>query len=630
MVFGQANADGMHVISFSTFQDTSAVASDTAKAKKKKKPGGSKVQPPEEVSNFYKADRPKKKSVGKVLYKLLFRKKKDKADTTLDVNKPNPYMPYEDKVITNVRLKKLDIFGTDVDDTLKAPKSFFGRTANNLHIKSSSRAIRKNLLFKKGRLIDAEEIYQNERLIRSLPYIRDARILIEEPDSASYGVGVVVVTQDIFPFSFDYDSRDVDSARLSVNHRNLFGLGYQLDNTFELDSDEDSRFGYIGIFRVPNILGTFIVGELEYADTRGRDYFGARAFRNFVTPDIQYAGGVELSRQTLNEIRIIGDSLFEAKSQFNFEELWVAKAYRSFFTPPAQRIKEKLRIVIAGRFTNTRYRDRPATSAEVNRDFQDRTQYLGSIGLSKRSYTKDKLIFGFGRTEDVPSGHLFELTGGYEVGEFVNRPYFGLSASKGGYIKHFGYLNGGVSAGGFLLNDRFEQGVIRARADYFSKLYFTGRSEIRVFSSLNYVIGIRRFPHEFIDIRNRNGIRSLKLDFLESAFLRGTQRLSVNTDVVVFTPWRFGGFRLALLGFLDLGWIASNDESVFTDGAYQGVGIGFRFRNDNLAFRTLQLRFAIFPRVPEGISGFRFRISSLPRLEVQDFDLRKPDIIRFE
>jgi len=282
-------------------------------------------------------------------------------------------------------------------------------------------------------------------------------------------------------------------------------------------------------------------------------------------------------------------------------------------------------LFFAARVASTNYLERPIAAIDTNQLFQDNLLVLGSIGLSHRDYTKDQLIFAFGITEDVPEGFLYELTAGHEFREFFDRWYLGGKFGKGKYLKNRGYLNISTEIGGFLRQGRVNQAVLSGTLQGFSHLYHVGRTQFRQFLGANYTIGKRRFDTEYIDIRDANGIRGLK-----STRLRGRQRLVISTESVFFTPIHFIGFRLATMAFVDLGWITPENVSPFAKQIQAGVGIGVRLRNDNLAFRTFQLSFTWFPNAPIDADNFDFRFSSVPRLRLNDFDVQKPDVLRFD
>lgn len=46
--------------------------------------------------------------------------------------------------------------------------------------------------------------------------------------------------------------------------------------------------------------------------------------------------------------------------------------------------------------------------------------------LFKQQYFKSQYIYGFGRTEDIPTGHNMKFTAGYYDQRIAHRAYIGL------------------------------------------------------------------------------------------------------------------------------------------------------------------------------------------------------------
>jgi len=584
----------------------------------------------EKEKKFRKRPKRTRGKFNKLLHKFLFRVK---YEDTVALKKErqalkNRHARYDNKVIRDIHLKKLDIFGTDIEDTTKVPQGFVN-VFNDMHVDTRDNVVERNLLFTEGMLLDASEIEHNERVLRDLMYIKDARVFVVPTDTNAYDVDLIVITKDVFPLSFGFGTRRFETFRFNIDHRNILGFGHELENQFQYAEDRPQKFGYDGTYRVPNMFAKFITGEVRFADTRNVEYLGFNVFRNFLTPDIRYAGGVEVSKQKLKVVRQLDDTSFvEFFTEFNFQDFWIGKAYRSFYNPPVEQIKERLRFVMAVSFSRIDYNEtgRPEVSADTNQTFRSRKRYLISAGLSQRDYRRDKLIFAFGRTEDVPMGYLYQLTAGYEDGEFFDRAYFGLKLARGGFLSRYGYLNGALQAGGFVReNSRFQQGVVSASLLYFHPLFRFGRSQLRTFVNIDYLIGIRRFEEEFIDVRDEGGLRGLR----SRQMVRGQQKFVVNAETVFFTPQKLAGFRIAVFGFADIAWINTNDQLIFKENPFEGLGLGFRLRNDNLAFPTFQLRIGFFPARPVDQSFTRFNAGTLPFLRLNDFDLRRPEVLDF-
>jgi len=596
---------------------------------------------PEKANNFFKSFATKmyKNKVTRWVYKRLFRFKKKKKEAETKVAKSeDQYLQYQGKVIGDINLKYLEIFGTDVDDTTKHSKKSFIKFMNGMHVHTGNKIIAHQLLLSEGYLLHPSELADNERVIRQLPYIKDARIYVGASDQDDYKVNLDVVTRDVFPLKFDVNPGGLSGDRFGFSNINLFGTGHELETSFIINDKQDGSFGHEYYYRMPNLKGTFITSEFNYANSFNKEGFGVRAFRDFITPDLKYAGGGGINIFRKREIRLPNGQLVPSPSQLQLDsgmvvsfkefeqDIWVGRSYRSFYSPPIERVKERLRLLFAARINRVKYIDRPDdVDQNTNFRFHHRTRFLGSVGFSSRRYYKDRLIKSFGRTEDIPAGNLVQFTGGYEVGEFVNRFYVGTKATKGGFIHNFGYLKGELQLGGFYNRQgHFEQGVVETKLNYFTHLYTLHFFKIRQFFDLNYTLGVRRLNNEVLDINGDNGLRGFN-----TAFIAGTQRLSLKSETVVFTPLYITSFRVAFFGFFDLGFLNSNQDSPFSGELYSSLGGGVRLRNENLAFGTIQFRLAYYPNAPIDEDNRKFSFATKPVLALDDFDLREPEVLEF-
>ena len=138
----------------------------------------------------------------------------------------NYYHQLDGKLISEINIKSLNVFGPNFEDTTKKADSWLERTANNIHTKSNLNSISKLLLFKVGDFVDAELIYENERIIRSLPYIKDVRFILEQDSIYEGLVNVTVLTQDRFSFGVSGGVEGTEAAgRSSRCDHTHYGLG---------------------------------------------------------------------------------------------------------------------------------------------------------------------------------------------------------------------------------------------------------------------------------------------------------------------------------------------------------------------------------------------------------------------
>ncbi|MEQ6118507.1 hypothetical protein [Reichenbachiella sp. MALMAid0571] len=564
-----------------------------------------------------------------LLYTLLFEKDEQKLAEEKAAEKSNfeeskeRYLKYDGATVNQINLKKLKVFGTNVEDTTKLETSIITKTINGLHIATSDKIIQQNLIVRKGSVIRADELADNERLIRKLDYIKDARIYVAEGSSPEEA-NLYVVTRDLFPLKFDYSTdAETTTSSIGISNINIFGTGHENENNIIIDDIGENSIGYDGYYLVRNIGGSFVTGELNYVTSFANHGYGIKLYRNFYTPDIEYAGGVEFSSKNHNQFRAfdnVTDSITIISHKEVFQDVWFARSFKTLHVPSILKNRERLRFIVSGRITRRNFMDSPEVQLDYNQAFHDRTNMLIGVGLSSRGYYKDRLIRNFGRTEDIPVGTSLQLTTGYQIGEFFNREYIGIEFAEGEVLKKFGYIKGTFKLGGFFRHKTLEQGVLKMRGEYFSRLHTWNLFKYRQFVTVDYTKGIRRKEQDYIDINDANGIRGLY-----NFFLTGTERFVVNTESVIFTPFYVGGFRTAFLAFFDFGLINTTRGR----DSYYGAGFGLRLKNDNLAFNTIQFRLGFYPSVPFQGASRSFNFSTIGNLELQDFDISSPQIIQF-
>ena len=151
------------------------------------------------------------------------------------------------------------------------------------------------------------------------------------------------------------------------------------------------------------------------------------------------------------------------------------------------------------------------------------------------------------------------------------------------------------------------------------------RSRIRQFLSLNYTQGWNRLSgsDESIRFTDENGLQALKEHVI------GTNRMILNTETVLFSPYHPLGFRIAFFGFADFGLIGYS-PNIFKNEFYTSLGIGVRLRNERLVFNTIQIRLGIAFGKPGLVESEYFRLSNATRLEQWRYRPTRPEIVTFE
>jgi hypothetical protein len=218
------------------------------------------------------------------------------------------------------------------------------------------------------------------------------------------------------------------------------------------------------------------------------------------------------------------------------------------------------------------------------------------------------------------------LVYGYDRNEFGNRHYAHLFVSNGNLLMNrqgYLYLAGGI--GGYFRDRDYEQGHIQGSMNYISRQFTAGKKRFRLFFRGNYLLGIRRFDIEELNLNRGEHIRGFS-----SREASGKQRLSASLEYVMFLNRQFYKFNMAIYGFTDLGIIGSNQSFIFSEHYYSGFGLGMRIHNENLVFKTLHLRLGFYPLRPDDMSFSGFILEEQLKKKFYSFEPTPPQPFPFE
>ncbi len=153
------------------------------------------------------------------------------------------------------------------------------RAMNSIHVLTTERTIRWEILFEEGDCLDPALLQESERNLRNLAYIAEARVRSDQLADGSHRV--TVTTLDGWALTVGLVI-EVESGfqitGFSATAKNLIGtgttVGYFL-NTFR----ERKRVG--GLARQPNLFGTRVDATFHAGSTRTDRYFSESLFRPF-------------------------------------------------------------------------------------------------------------------------------------------------------------------------------------------------------------------------------------------------------------------------------------------------------------------------------------------------------------
>jgi hypothetical protein len=523
------------------------------------------------------------------------------------------YLGYSGKKIRKIEIERLDVFGTNVNYPSYYNPNNIEKLLNKTHFSTNEFIIRKNLLFTEGDTVSPLIMSDNERILRQLPYIDDARIIVSQVSEEE--VDVVVRTKDIYSLGAGFSYTNIEKGTVSLFEKNIFGMGHEFGIEVPYDADASDSPGFGVKYNVNNIIKSFIDLNLYFTDGLGEKSYGFGLNKRLLSSTTKYAAGISIRQMITSEDL---DTLsVPAPLKYNLQDYWIL---RSFLID-----KESVKRIIFGiRYTNNNVFDRPYIMPDSYYYLQNYRLYLGSAAFSMQKYYKTNLIYSYGRTEDIPYGGLVKITAGKEYNEFKKRTYLGIDISSGILSNTLGYFYASAGLAAFVNNRETEQGLFLLKIKHFSNLFFAGRSRLRNFLSVDYTRGFDRYADEYLRFENENGLSGFRNDSLS-----GNQRLTVSIESVLFSPLNLYGFRFALFGFTDLSLLSGSNELIGNGNVLTGIGFGLRIRNDNLVFNTFQLRLGFFPNLPAYSKISNLIVSGEQLLRSENFDPGPPSIIPY-
>ncbi len=557
-----------------------------------------------------------KNSFTKFLYALAFKNPSSLvsiSDTAQVKKSESPFRKYKGKIIRSITIISVDPFVFNYGDTAYLPRTGIAQALNDVHISTYNYVIRKNLLIKKGEAIDPDELADNERILRNLPYIGGVKTLIHEKNRHADSVDVTIITKDVWSIGFDILTITSSMVRMRLFDANFLGYGDRLSLNFSFASGRPPFFMLEGAtYQNTNFLGSFIDTRVAFnQDETGSQHIEVGAGRSFYANKTKWAGGISAGYH--KSIEIEEDSA-DILTYHNNQSLWLGRA---LFLRKENR---PTRLVILEALNRRQYTSRPPVTIDTNRQYYDVIQILTGFAYSRNNFYISDYFSDFGRIENIPYGNLFQLNFGPELSSPYTRFYSGFAFSGGNFFKKFGYFAATFSGGGYLYQGDIEDATLKFNTRYITPAIFSPdhRYKFRTYIISDFRMGFKQRNNnkETFSVNQNFEIENFKTD---SIFL-GTKSLTFTFASVLFTPWYFYGFRFALRAQLQGGWVAGIDKKLFNQPFYTGTGLGIMTKNDNLIFPTVILSLFYYPGTIPGVQDWQIRFIPDAVLHLPDFN----------
>ncbi len=539
-----------------------------------------------------------------------------------------PFLPYQNKIIRHINFKEFG-FDQSFTDTSTHSNYFGTKLLNKLHKRTKEWVVRDNLLLQEGTPLDAYKVSDNERYYRSLEFIQDARILVKPIPGDDDSVDLEVVTKDLFSLTGSLNSFAPGNYQISAGDVNVLGMGQKVFVSALEESNRSPSFGYSLLYTKTNVRHSFvnlamgystIAPDLSYSTPDERAAFLSLQMP-LVSQYAHFAGAFTIGRNETFNTYMKPDYLFY-KYGYNTEDAWLGYNLDADRYVQHTHIKDKHFIALRY-FKNSFYTAPGQVLGTYNFRYDNKEALLAQLTFFRQDFYKTNYIYGFGTTEDIPTGYNIAATTGWYNQNDLHRPYIGVNANRyivnnrGSFTQYY------LRAGTFFKDGGLQDASILAGVGYFSRLIVFDNFKIRQYINLSYTRLYNRVGLDALTINNVFGLR-----YFSSDSLMGDKRISLYSETFSFLKGKLFGFKFAPFIFGDGSLLEPEHRGFTASGFYDAIGGGMRTRNENFVFGTIELRFIYFPRDVPGNNTFKLTLTTNLNFRYNSNYITAPDIVQ--
>ena len=538
---------------------------------------------------------------------------------------------YSGKRINSIVIKQQNL-ATNIDAKDAKLRDIFTKMGDALQSNTNKKRIKENLFFKEWDILDPSVIAYNEKWLRDLSYIQDAKISASITPYDTNQVDLLVVTKDLFNYGGEVLINDKNAYSARINNINFFGTGnsIQLIQNFENERNPKSGWGYD--FGLSNILGSFIsinAGVNQFGNNLANNVLSAK--KNYISvqrpllhPNSKWLGGMEYL-ETVNENVFPGkwDTIFEQQLNYNLKHKDILIGYQ--LTRQNKRIKfNEYRQFIQFRHFENNFIERPIDYLlQLDRNYQNLTANFISYTLVRQSVYRTRYLYGLGRYEDLPIGQSLTWTTGQYTIEKDKAAYLGFKFEQYKLSKKENYTHIVANIASSYINKSLQDFRFLTSLEQFSKLkYLNNGFGYRQILNLSFTQTLKNKYNEALRINSIYGIPELNREQI-----KGGTRLSANWETVLYNNRPILGFKSAPFVFGNLTYIRTVGDPILKGDIYSAFGSGVRVRNENLVFGTIELKGFYFPRTNQQLSPWNFSLITNLRYKYNSNIVEKPNYV---
>ena len=486
--------------------------------------------------------------------------------------------PSTSKVFGDVEIKIRDIFDP--------PTTLLYKLANDLKIKTKKSMVMQEVQFKKGAPYDPFLVYETERLLRQLRYLRDARVI---PIDRGKVVDVRIEVQDTWTIipQMSFSSGDGRTRRaFGFSEGNLLGYGNRAEVLFQ---DNDGADTLQAAFDSRRLFGTKYQGQLALEHgAEGEQFFYdfGDPFRSLAqdnawshqalfsdTIERQFIAGTErfiYRKKTTSIGASYAFAVGDPRSEIRRFSLGLSYLSDSFRAPTAQDYKD---VSVD-----------PADLRPEGGELADDRKFVGpvlSYQYIEQDFIRRNYVDRFSRVEDFNLGQRFESSAqlapaflGSHDDAFLLRAAFG----EGYRLRERSFARWEMTLDTRLLAHGFENSIFSLEGQYISPF---GPVEWGNIPFGNHTLLVRSFVDYSFDLDPDREFLAGGDNILRGYDARtfsGDKRFALNIeDRVHIVDNLYDFFSLGMSFFVDIGGATHEPiRELFTDEMYSDVGFGLR------------------------------------------------------
>jgi len=549
------------------------------------------------------------------------------------IKNESPFTKYKGKIINQIQVNSVS-YEIPFNDTMPSSKKIIRAVEEALYNSTTNKTMLKNLFFNTGDTLYPYLIADNEKFLRELAFIQDARIVASIDPADSNGVIMNIEWKDIFPFGGSGNIGSIESFNAEINHNNIFGLGdkIQINALYDLDRRPLAATGFEYIKR--NFMGSFLnltfgIDKIKPAFNSGRREEYARYIKGdlpLVSPYHSFTGGFEFgtyaSSNTYNT-RLPYQHMY--KYAYGMMDGWMGINIGAGLRVK-DNLQTRLRKFISFRAMSKRFSEIPDTAnIKYNIHYSNIDAGLVALNIFKQEYYHTSYIYGFGRNEDVPEGYSFSVVSGLTQRNTKTRPYLGIDYERDYFSEQKNYTNFILKLGGYLHNGSLEDISFLSAVNYFTTLKKLSNPKWskRNFVQISATQQVNTILNEPLYLRSEYGIPTFKNDNIQAA-----TRVSCNIESVYYNMVKYYGFSFAPFVFVNSSYIKLIGEAVDKASIYTALGLGCRTRNENLVFGTIELKAYYYPRTISNMTPLNISLTTGLRFRYNSQLIRRPDFVQ--